>query len=223
MALLYQYNLAEEDRSGTNSPGPASIRRSSRRVQKHDQSEGLRPQGNPRKPSQGSRVNGRPESTEKLESRALSTKIKHGKLDNTVGVGMAMESLRKMEDEFRDTVKWQKRVVDESLVTAPASGQNAFFPRAEERTGPDTLRPTGEKRGIDEMDIIIQGGQEGDALSAPVALGDPEDKDLDGLSEENDINLVKEQGARPPPVNSDYLPLPWKGRLGYVNRPNHRA
>jgi UV DNA damage endonuclease len=23
--------------------------------------------------------------------------------------------------------------------------------------------------------------------------------------------------ARPPPVNSDYLPLPWKGRLGYVS------
>jgi hypothetical protein len=22
--------------------------------------------------------------------------------------------------------------------------------------------------------------------------------------------------SRPPPVNSDYLPLPWKGRLGYV-------
>ena len=27
---------------------------------------------------------------------------------------------------------------------------------------------------------------------------------------------VKEALSRPPPVNSDYLPLPWKGRLGYV-------
>jgi len=24
--------------------------------------------------------------------------------------------------------------------------------------------------------------------------------------------------SRPPPVNSEYLPLPWKGRLGYVRR-----
>lgn len=29
---------------------------------------------------------------------------------------------------------------------------------------------------------------------------------------------VKEAISRPPPVNSDYLPLPWKGRLGYVCR-----
>ena len=29
---------------------------------------------------------------------------------------------------------------------------------------------------------------------------------------------VKEALSRPPPVNSDYLPLPWKGRLGYVSR-----
>ncbi|KMU74025.1 hypothetical protein CISG_10243 [Coccidioides immitis RMSCC 3703] len=27
---------------------------------------------------------------------------------------------------------------------------------------------------------------------------------------------VKGAAARPPPVNSDYLPLPWRGRLGYV-------
>jgi UV DNA damage endonuclease len=27
---------------------------------------------------------------------------------------------------------------------------------------------------------------------------------------------VKEAQSRPPPVNSDYLPLPWKGRIGYV-------
>ncbi|OJD16976.1 UV damage endonuclease UvdE [Emergomyces pasteurianus Ep9510] len=31
-----------------------------------------------------------------------------------------------------------------------------------------------------------------------------------------DIEEVKEALARPPPVNSSYLPLPWKGRLGYA-------
>lgn len=34
--------------------------------------------------------------------------------------------------------------------------------------------------------------------------------------EEADEEEVKEALARPPPVNSDYLPLPWKGRLGYA-------
>lgn len=34
--------------------------------------------------------------------------------------------------------------------------------------------------------------------------------------ENEDEEDVKEALSRPPPVNSDYLPLPWKGRLGYV-------
>lgn len=42
--------------------------------------------------------------------------------------------------------------------------------------------------------------------------GDPEVEDdaIDGEDE------VKEALSRPPPINSDYLPLPWKGRIGYV-------
>ncbi|KFX90199.1 hypothetical protein O988_08296 [Pseudogymnoascus sp. VKM F-3808] len=41
---------------------------------------------------------------------------------------------------------------------------------------------------------------------------DPEsDADID-----EDIAAVKRDAARPPPVNSGYLPLPWKGRLGYA-------
>jgi len=39
----------------------------------------------------------------------------------------------------------------------------------------------------------------------------------DGLGEEyEDEAEFKEALSRPPPVNSEYLPLPWKGRLGYV-------
>ncbi|KAF1991333.1 UV-endonuclease UvdE [Aulographum hederae CBS 113979] len=34
--------------------------------------------------------------------------------------------------------------------------------------------------------------------------------------EEADEEEIKEALSRPPPVNSDYLPLPWKGRLGYA-------
>lgn len=30
---------------------------------------------------------------------------------------------------------------------------------------------------------------------------------------------LEEALGRPPPVNSGYLPLPWKGRLGYVSSP----
>ena len=41
---------------------------------------------------------------------------------------------------------------------------------------------------------------------------DPED---DGI-EEADEEEIQAALSRPPPVNSDYLPLPWKGRIGYV-------
>ncbi|KAL8931141.1 MAG: hypothetical protein Q9208_000245 [Pyrenodesmia sp. 3 TL-2023] len=42
------------------------------------------------------------------------------------------------------------------------------------------------------------------------------DPEADGV-EEADEEEVKEALSRPPPVNSDYLPLPWKGRrLGYA-------
>ena len=37
--------------------------------------------------------------------------------------------------------------------------------------------------------------------------------------EEADEEEIQAALSRPPPVNSDYLPLPWKGRLGYVSSP----
>ncbi|KAK5175209.1 uncharacterized protein LTR77_000346 [Saxophila tyrrhenica] len=44
---------------------------------------------------------------------------------------------------------------------------------------------------------------------------EPADPEADE-DEEADEEEVKEALSRPPPVNSDYLPLPWKGRLGYA-------
>ncbi|KAL2062851.1 hypothetical protein VTL71DRAFT_5923 [Oculimacula yallundae] len=40
------------------------------------------------------------------------------------------------------------------------------------------------------------------------------DGDEEGPAE--DVDVVKLAARRPPPVHSDYLPLPWKGRLGYA-------
>lgn len=50
-------------------------------------------------------------------------------------------------------------------------------------------------------------------VGAP-GLGDPE-AEGDEVADEEEL---KEALSRPPPVHSDYLPLPWKGRLGYVGR-----
>ena len=47
------------------------------------------------------------------------------------------------------------------------------------------------------------------------------DPEADGEEEADEAEL-KEALYRPPPVHSDYLPLPWKGRLGYVGHPISR-
>jgi len=47
------------------------------------------------------------------------------------------------------------------------------------------------------------------------------DPDGDNAATVEDVDIMKKEAARPPPVNSDYLPLPWKGRLGYVRISNY--
>lgn len=49
-------------------------------------------------------------------------------------------------------------------------------------------------------------------IAGEEAVGDPEAKG----DEEADEEEVKRALSKPPRVNSDYLPLPWKGRLGYT-------
>lgn len=50
---------------------------------------------------------------------------------------------------------------------------------------------------------------------AAAADGDAGDPEAEG-DEDADPEELKSAASRPPPVNSSYLPLPWKGRLGYA-------
>ena len=52
----------------------------------------------------------------------------------------------------------------------------------------------------------------GKTASEKAVGSDPETEGDEEVDEEE----VKQALSRPPFVNSDYLPLPWKGRLGYV-------
>lgn len=67
-------------------------------------------------------------------------------------------------------------------------------------------------------------GKGGSAKKAAVAAKDKKeltrepqflDPEAEG-DEEADEEEIQAALSRPPPVNSDYLPLPWRGRLGYV-------
>lgn len=74
--------------------------------------------------------------------------------------------------------------------------------RATETPGPET-KPADILNG----DVPLPAGQ------AEAALDPESEEDIPVDAEE-----LKEALGRPPPVNSSYLPLPWKGRLGYVRR-----
>lgn len=58
----------------------------------------------------------------------------------------------------------------------------------------------------------ILNGDAAPAGRAEASLDPESDEDIPLEAEE-----LNEALGRPPPVNSDYLPLPWKGRLGYVS------
>lgn len=73
--------------------------------------------------------------------------------------------------------------------------------RATETPGPEA-KPADILNG----DIPLPAGE------AEAALDPESDEDIPLDAEE-----LKEALGRPPPVNSSYLPLPWKGRLGYVS------
>jgi UV DNA damage endonuclease len=75
------------------------------------------------------------------------------------------------------------------------------------------------KKGSDEIKAFkteqaaeakVKTGNDGDEWDKRV------DPDGDDAAPE-DVDVMKKEAGRPPPVNSDYLPLPWKGRLGYVS------
>lgn len=80
------------------------------------------------------------------------------------------------------------------------------------------------KKGREKQIKDGGGAAEAPGKTAPAKKGrkstdddvEARDPEADGDEEAPDEEEVKEALARPPPVNSDYLPLPWKGRLGYA-------
>lgn len=94
----------------------------------------------------------------------------------------------------------------EAAVVAPAAGR-----AKRKKAGPAQVKSEGGDSNIAPTNGVV--GGVAPARYAGI-LDDPEAERMDG--EEGDEVEHKETLARPPPVNSEYLPLPWKGRLGYV-------
>lgn len=101
-----------------------------------------------------------------------------------------------------------------SLVQIAASTLQPYSQRLAHGSSP-SLTPTSVPMAT-ETEIrpadILNGDVAPPAGQAEQSLDPESDEDVPVEAEE-----LKEALGRPPPVNSSYLPLPWKGRLGYVS------
>ncbi|KAK4160601.1 putative UV-damage endonuclease [Cladorrhinum sp. PSN259] len=125
-------------------------------------------------------------SGDQLEDRKESSKE---------GMKLAIEGLARMERRLHKATKRQKIKVEDTRFPIQVNEEHdRETPRdwSVKETGP---RPKRSRSRKSEDDVPI----DQEPAEAPVVLDAPE-----------------RGAARPPPINSPYLPLPWKGRLGYA-------
>ena len=120
------------------------------------------------------------------------------------------EALRASPDAQGDEEKFREDRVTGKRTKKGDKANLATPPPAKTRESSDSslseLSETGET-------LLSPAKSKSNAVKASASFLDPEAdaEDLDADPEELSAAL-----SRPPPVNSSYLPLPWKGRLGYA-------
>ncbi|KAL2134718.1 hypothetical protein VTI74DRAFT_11038 [Chaetomium olivicolor] len=125
---------------------------------------------------------------------------------------LAIEGLARMERRLRSATKRQKLQIEEEARLSEARAA-AFDSASRSQSIRDvTIGLTATQRG--QLPTPDEEEKDNFARDMSGKGEDPEACRIDAPEEAPD---VPERGAaRPPPVNSDYLPLPWKGRLGYA-------
>jgi len=130
------------------------------------------------------------------------------------GVLLAIEGLVRMERRLQRATKKQKRKVESTTFSEaldPGPGKEPtpeYFREAElQKAEPvkhsqlrSSSKEAADSKKAEEKYLNDKAGSDDASVDGP-----------EGISDE-----VERGAARQPPVNSGYLPLPWKGRLGYV-------
>ncbi|KAG5997747.1 hypothetical protein E4U54_002318 [Claviceps lovelessii] len=130
------------------------------------------------------------------EAGLLASHQAHGALSSKESMEQAMRKLSEMEQKLLEEAKRQRLAIEASNL---ANG-----PLDEADRGPDSV-VNGSKKCL-----RVDPGSLADETKIKVEADTPDD----GTPVDDELD---ERGARrPPPVNSDHLPLPWRGRLGYA-------
>ncbi len=175
-----------------------------KRQSEEEASEQMTPESdiNSRTPIKGAGVLPKP-------SESNSPELKEEKDIAAVNVDSAIKGLARMERRLRRDLKRQKLKLEESAIL---HGENKVSrvsaPRPSAASSPDAAighppLPTPEEKAAE--DYAHGGGGDGEEEAVGRSAPHPD--------------AVDRGAARPSAVNSDYLPLPWKGRLGYVGPP----
>lgn len=185
--------------SEATSNGP---RRSSRRVPASRESPST-------KENRAGKANKRGQTDDMNVDRGSSTRAKpvedvakRLESDNE-GAAAALRRLEEMETSFKNDIKKRRLQIEQSMVNGANSGR--FAPGLKLRGAAPS-----ERSDVVHLDgVLLTPGEEKDHAGGTA-------KDNESEADDELIETIK--GAnRPPAVNSDYLPLPWKGRLGYVS------
>lgn len=119
-----------------------------------------------------------------------------------------------------DGMKRALKVNEVETVLSDASEISPVHMPAKTQKKSPTKSSLAEKKGSDEVKAFKAAKK---AVDAKLKKEEDEDKwdnradpDGDEAAPAEDVDVMKKEARRHPPVHSDYLPLPWKGRLGYV-------
>ncbi|KAI6462899.1 hypothetical protein ACKVWM_002583 [Pyricularia oryzae] len=164
------------------------------------------------------------------ESNSTSELYPDGVNDQrTKGVGNAIQRLSRLERRLQRNLKKQQLKVEKSVDSLDASDHRsaAQKPRpsrcvGELNTSPLTasenrhklIDPDVPRVPTAKRDLSIEDGQSIFKKATPRKASQREPKVVENA--EQTPGEAERGAARPPSVDSDYLPLPWTGRLGYA-------
>ncbi|KAJ4418421.1 UV-damage endonuclease [Neurospora sp. IMI 360204] len=127
------------------------------------------------------------------------------------GVKMAIEGLARMERRLQRATKRQKKQLEADGIPVPSAVSRPptvpYHPVPINDAKREAKKPM-LKAHLNDAEGEAEIGADGIVKMETSATN---------IIEPDDSQDAPERGAaRPPPVNSSYLPLPWKGRLGYA-------
>jgi UV DNA damage endonuclease len=200
MALM-QEDITLGEESASNAPSDAPRRRSERTK-------------SARKAGHGIHLDSKAAEALNAPSQAVRAKLKKERDSNRGGVERAVDGLKEFEGSLQESLKRQILAIKSSRVMNETAADDdlALHPRPIDNTSKSLL--SAQQQKLLDREKNLKRGQ--NPHMPPGGIEDHQAHAAEETGEAEDSSAAKKEGARPPPVNSDYLPLPWKGRLGYV-------